>query len=243
MAKRSDEIIKEGKQDYLTGIPIAQKDIFCAEGWKTTCGSKMLDNFISPYDATVISKFNNVGAVNLGKTNMDEFAMGSSNETSYYGNVKNPWNIKNVPGGSSGGSAAALAAGLTGLEAGSDIGGSIRNPAHYCGVYGHKPTHAIIPSTGHELVPNVPEPDLSVCGPLARSAEDLSLALDIMSGPFGEEAVGWKLQLPEPQFKDLKDLKVAIWATDEMAQVASEFSERELMVAIALSKAVKYFNF
>ena len=94
MAKRADEIIKEGNQDYLTGIPIAQKDIFCAEGWKTTCGSKMLDNFIAPYDSTVISKFNAAGAVNLGKTNMDEFAMGSSNETSYYGNVKNPWDIK-----------------------------------------------------------------------------------------------------------------------------------------------------
>ena len=98
MAKRADEIIKEGNQDYLTGIPIAQKDIFCAEGWKTSCGSKMLDNFIAPYDSTVISKFNAVGAVNLGKTNMDEFAMGSSNETSFYGNVKNPWDIKTVPG-------------------------------------------------------------------------------------------------------------------------------------------------
>ena len=102
MAKRADEIIKEGNQDYLTGIPIAQKDIFCAEGWKTSCGSKMLDNFIAPYDSTVISKFNEAGAVNLGKTNMDEFAMGSSNETSFYGNVKNPWDIKSVPGGSSG---------------------------------------------------------------------------------------------------------------------------------------------
>jgi len=178
MAKRSDEIIKEGRQDYLTGIPIAQKDIFCAEGWKTTCGSKMLDNFISPYDATVISKFNNVGAVNLGKTNMDEFAMGSSNETSYYGNVKNPWNIKNVPGGSSGGSAAAVAAMLAPAATATDTGGSIRQPASLCGLTGLKPTYGLVSRYGMIAFAS----SLDQAGPMCHSAEDCAAMLNVMSG-------------------------------------------------------------
>jgi len=178
MAKRSDEIIKEGRQDYLTGIPIAQKDIFCAEGWKTTCGSKMLDNFISPYDATVISKFNNAGAVNLGKTNMDEFAMGSSNETSYYGNVKNPWNIKNVPGGSSGGSAAAVAAMLAPAATATDTGGSIRQPASLCGLTGLKPTYGLVSRYGMIAFAS----SLDQAGPMCHSAEDCAAMLNVMSG-------------------------------------------------------------
>ena len=178
MAKQSDEIIKEGRQDYLTGIPIAQKDIFCAEGWKTTCGSKMLDNFISPYDATVISKFNNVGAVNLGKTNMDEFAMGSSNETSYYGNVKNPWNIKNVPGGSSGGSAAAVAAMLAPAATATDTGGSIRQPASLCGLTGLKPTYGLVSRYGMIAFAS----SLDQAGPMCHSAEDCAAMLNVMSG-------------------------------------------------------------
>jgi len=178
MAERSDEIIKEGRQDYLTGIPIAQKDIFCAEGWKTTCGSKMLDNFISPYDATVISKFNNVGAVNLGKTNMDEFAMGSSNETSYYGNVKNPWNIKNVPGGSSGGSAAAVAAMLAPAATATDTGGSIRQPASLCGLTGLKPTYGLVSRYGMIAFAS----SLDQAGPMCHSAEDCAAMLNVMSG-------------------------------------------------------------
>ena len=178
MAKQSDEIIKEGNQDYLTGIPIAQKDIFCAEGWKTTCGSKMLDNFISPYDATVISKFNNAGAVNLGKTNMDEFAMGSSNETSYYGNVKNPWNIKNVPGGSSGGSAAAVAAMLAPAATATDTGGSIRQPASLCGLTGLKPTYGLVSRYGMIAFAS----SLDQAGPMCHSAEDCAAMLNVMSG-------------------------------------------------------------
>ena len=188
MAKRSDEIIKEGKQDYLTGIPIAQKDIFCAEGWKTTCGSKMLDNFISPYDATVISKFNNVGAVNLGKTNMDEFAMGSSNETSYYGNVKNPWNINNVPGGSSGGSAAAVAAMLAPAATATDTGGSIRQPASLCGLTGLKPTYGLVSRYGMIAFAS----SLDQAGPMCHSAEDCAAMLNVMSGHDSKDSTSIK---------------------------------------------------
>ena len=178
MASRSDAIIKDGKQDYLTGVPIAQKDIFCAEGWKTTCGSKMLDNFISPYDATVIRKFNEISAVNLGKTNMDEFAMGSSNETSYYGNVKNPWNIKNVPGGSSGGSAAAVAAMLAPAATATDTGGSIRQPASLCGLTGLKPTYGLVSRYGMIAFAS----SLDQAGPMCHSAEDCAAMLNVMSG-------------------------------------------------------------
>jgi len=178
MAKHSDEIINKGSQNYLTGIPIAQKDIFCVEGWKTTCGSKMLDNFIAPYDSTVISKFNAAGAVNLGKTNMDEFAMGSSNETSFYGNVKNPWDIKTVPGGSSGGSAAAVAGMLAPAATATDTGGSIRQPASLCGLTGLKPTYGLVSRYGMIAFAS----SLDQAGPMCHTAEDCAAMMNVMSG-------------------------------------------------------------
>jgi aspartyl-tRNA(Asn)/glutamyl-tRNA(Gln) amidotransferase subunit A len=177
-AKLSDEKISKGDVNPLTGIPIAQKDIFCAKGWKTTCGSLMLDNFISPYDAYVIEAFNNAGSVNLGKTNMDEFAMGSSNETSYYGPVKNPWNLDYVPGGSSGGSAAAVASRMAPIATGTDTGGSIRQPASLCGLTGLKPTYGLVSRFGMIAFAS----SLDQAGPMALTAEDCAHMLNVMAG-------------------------------------------------------------
>ena len=177
-AKLADEKISKGDLNPLTGIPIAQKDIFCAKGWKTTCGSLMLDNFISPYDAYVIEAFNKAGSVNLGKTNMDEFAMGSSNETSYYGPVKNPWNLDYVPGGSSGGSAAAVASRMAPIATGTDPGGSIRQPASLCGLTGLKPTYGLVSRFGMIAFAS----SLDQAGPMALTAEDCAYMLNVMAG-------------------------------------------------------------
>ena len=177
-AEKADERIAKGEAMPLTGIPIAQKDIFCTQGIKTSCGSKMLDNFIAPYNATVIEKFNAAGAVMLGKLNMDEFAMGSSNETSFYGAVQNPWNTRTVPGGSSGGSAAAMAAQLAAGVTGTDTGGSIRQPAALCGVTGLKPTYGRVSRYGMIAFAS----SLDQGGPMARNAEDAAIMLQTMAG-------------------------------------------------------------
>jgi len=177
-AKAADEKIAAGTAGPLTGIPLAQKDIFCTQGVKTSCGSKMLDNFISPYNATVIENFNKAGSVMLGKTNMDEFAMGSSNETSFYGAVKNPWNTDKVPGGSSGGSAAVVAARLAPASTGTDTGGSIRQPASLCGITGLKPTYGRVSRYGMIAFAS----SLDQAGPMTRTAEDAALMLNCMAG-------------------------------------------------------------
>lgn len=177
-AKAADELRSQGNAGAFTGIPIAHKDLFCTNGIRTSCGSKMLDNFIAPYDATVVERFNQAGAVMLGKTNMDEFAMGSSNETSFYGPVKNPWDHSKVPGGSSGGSAAAVAAGLCAGATATDTGGSIRQPASFTGITGLKPTYGRVSRWGMVAFAS----SLDQAGTMTRSAEDAALMLDVMAG-------------------------------------------------------------
>jgi aspartyl-tRNA(Asn)/glutamyl-tRNA(Gln) amidotransferase subunit A len=177
-AKRADARLAQGKAGPLTGIPVAHKDIFCTRGLLTTCGSKMLANFTSPYDAHVIEQFDAAGAVLLGKCNMDEFAMGSSNETSHFGPVRNPWGKRLVPGGSSGGSAAAVAARMAPAATGTDTGGSIRQPAALTGVCGLKPTYGVVSRYGMIAFAS----SLDQAGPLARSAEDMALMMNVMAG-------------------------------------------------------------
>jgi len=177
-AQQADKLIQSGDSGVLTGIPLLHKDIFCTKGLRSSCGSKMLDNFIAPYTATAVTKLEQAGVVMLGKTNMDEFAMGSSNETSFYGAVKNPWNLKAVPGGSSGGSAAAVAARLAPLASGTDTGGSIRQPAAFCGITGIKPTYGSVSRYGMIAFAS----SLDQGGAMAKSAEDAAYMLQAMSG-------------------------------------------------------------
>jgi aspartyl-tRNA(Asn)/glutamyl-tRNA(Gln) amidotransferase subunit A len=177
-AQAADTQRAAGRAGTLTGVPLAHKDIFCAKDWLTTCGSRMLENFVAPYDAHVVERCNAAGMVTLGKTNMDEFAMGSSNETSYYGPVRNPWNRDVVPGGSSGGSAAAVAARLAPAATGTDTGGSIRQPAALTGICGLKPTYGLVSRYGMIAFAS----SLDQAGPMARTAEDLGLLLNVMAG-------------------------------------------------------------
>jgi aspartyl-tRNA(Asn)/glutamyl-tRNA(Gln) amidotransferase subunit A len=178
-ARAADASGKVGASETpLAGIPLAHKDIFCTKGWRTSCGSRMLENFVSPYDANVVEKMAGAGMVTLGKLNMDEFAMGSSNETSYFGPVKNPWDPSRVPGGSSGGSAAAIAARLAPAATGTDTGGSIRQPAALCGLTGLKPTYGVVSRYGMIAFAS----SLDQAGPMAKSAEDCALLLNAMAG-------------------------------------------------------------
>ena len=244
-AKQADELIASGKAKSFTGIPIAQKDIFCSKGIKTTCGSRMLDNFISPYDATVIDRFNDAGAVMLGKTNMDEFAMGSSNETSFYGAVKNPWDLERVPGGSSGGSSASVAARIAPASTGTDTGGSIRQPAALCNLTGLKPTYGRVSRYGMIAFAS----SLDQAGTFTQSAEDAAMMLQVMAGfderdstsidtavpdysaNLNDSIKGLKVGLPKEYFDEGLDSEVARVieaAIEQYKKLGAEFVEISL---------------
>ncbi len=208
-ARAADAKLASGSGSVLTGIPYAHKDIFCTKGVKTSAGSKILDPFISPYDATLTHKLNMEGMVMLGKTNMDEFAMGSSNENSYYGPVKNPWDRKKVPGGSSGGSAAAVAARLSAFATGTDTGGSIRQPASLCGITGLKPTYGRISRYGMIAYAS----SLDQAGPITQSAEDAALVLNAMAGFDDKDSTSVNKDVPdytENLNNSIKGLKIGI---------------------------------
>ncbi len=208
-AKLADERISKNQSTPMTGIPIAHKDIFCTKGIKTTCGSKILSNFISPYDATVVERFNEAGAVLLGKTNMDEFAMGSSNENSFFGPVKNPWNLERTPGGSSGGSTVAVAARLVAGATGTDTGGSIRQPAALCGVTGMKPTYGRVSRYGMIAFAS----SLDQGGPIAQTAEDVAMMLSVMAAHDEKDSTSIKKETPDylaALRNDLRGLKIGL---------------------------------
>ncbi len=202
-AAAADSAIAAGTAGHMTGVPYAHKDIFCTAGVRTTCGSRMLDNFVAPYDATVSERLNAAGMVMLGKTNMDEFAMGSSNETSYYGPVINPWRENTVPGGSSGGSAAAVAARLAPCATATDTGGSIRQPAALCGVSGLKPTYGRVSRYGMIAFAS----SLDQGGPMALSAHDLALLLNVIAAPDPRDSTS--VVRPEEDFTARLDTPVA----------------------------------
>ncbi|WP_435950364.1 Asp-tRNA(Asn)/Glu-tRNA(Gln) amidotransferase subunit GatA [Psychrobacter sp. DM8] len=192
-AKAADELRAQGDKRVLLGMPMAHKDIFCTQGVLTTCGSKMLHNFVSPYDATIVSNIDQAGMISLGKLNMDEFAMGSDNSSSYYGSVQNPWNLERVPGGSSGGSAAAVAAGFVPVATGSDTGGSIRQPASFCGLTGIKPTYGRVSRFGMIAYAS----SLDQAGSMGRSAMDCAYLLQPMVSYDERDATSVKHDIPD----------------------------------------------
>ena len=209
----------------LKGIPLAQKDLFCTEGLRTTCSSKILADFVPPYTATAVEKLENAGSITIGKTNMDEFAMGSSNETSFFGNVHNPWKKGYVPGGSSGGSAAAVAAGIVPAATGTDTGGSIRQPAAHCGITGIKPTYGRVSRWGMIAFAS----SLDQAGPLARSAEDCAILLNEMSGYDPKDTTCLNVEntnLLESINQPIKGLKIGIVKEFNLGDLKAEVQIR-----------------
>ena len=238
-ARVADRALAAGKPTGpLHGVPMTVKESFNIPGQQTTWGYPALKGNIATEDAVAVARLRSAGAIVFGKTNVPMALADLQSFNDVYGTTNNPWDLTRGPGGSSGGSAAALAAGLSGLEFGSDIGGSIRNPAAYCGVYGHKPTYGIIPKRGQTTSPElVTEGDISVIGPLARSAEDLALALKVTAGPDSLAAAGLKLALPAPP-SSLKGLRIAVWLDQpDIAPVDAAVCAQIELAATALRKA------
>jgi amidase len=236
-ADEADAALKRGESwGPLHGVPMTVKESFDVTGLPTTWGLPQYKETPAAEDALAVARFRAAGAVVFGKTNVPSYLADWQSFNPVYGTTNNPWDVARVPGGSSGGSAAALAAGLTGLEAGSDIGASIRNPAHYCGVYGIKPTWGICSPRGHALGGTVAQSDISAIGPLARSADDLDLALGIMAGPDAVDGAGWKLELPAPKKQRLGDFRVALMLDDPNSEVDREVQDILQRLADALAK-------
>ncbi len=237
-AKAADQELARGKpQGPLHGVPMTVKESYDISGLPSTWGNPELKDNLAASDAVACERLQAAGAIIFGKTNVPLFLADFQSYNDIYGTTNNPHDLERGPGGSSGGSAAALAAGLTGLEMGSDIGGSIRNPAHYCGVFGHKPTWGIAPMRGHALPGVLTPTDISVIGPLARSAEDLALVMGIVAGADALQLPGWTLELPEPEQSSLADFKIAVWADDAIAPVDSSVKERVMQVAQLVESA------
>ena len=223
--KASSIDLDKENNSFLLGIPLAQKDLFCTQGLRTTCSSKILSNFIPPYTATAVEKLEDSGSITIGKTNMDEFAMGSSNETSFFGKVHNPWKKGYVPGGSSGGSAAAVAAGIVPAATGTDTGGSIRQPAAHCGITGLKPTYGRISRWGMIAFAS----SLDQAGPLARTAEDCAVLLSTMSGHDPKDTTSLNVEVPDFLSKlnePIKGLKIGIIKEFNLSDLDKEVQAR-----------------
>jgi amidase len=236
-ARQADAALKKGLSwGPLHGLPMTIKESFDVAGLSTTWGLPEFKNHLAQRNALAVQRYIDAGAVVFGKTNVPTLLADWQTFNEIYGTTNNPWDVTRVPGGSSGGSAAALAAGLTGLETGSDIGASIRDPAHYCGVYGHKPTYGICAPNGQALPGKVATQDIAVIGPLARSADDLELALKIIGGPDAIDGRGWRLSLPPSPKQTLREFKVAVMLTAETAEVDVSVQDRIQGVADFLAK-------
>jgi amidase len=220
----------------LHGVPMTIKESYDVVGMPTTWGVPDFKGNLPPRNALAVDRLLGAGVVLFGKTNVPIYLADYQSYNAIYGTTNNPWDLSRSPGGSSGGSAAALAAGLTGIEAGSDIGSSIRNPAHYCGVYGHKPTWGVVPPRGQALPGRLSQTDISVIGPMGRGADDLEIALGVMAGPDEIDAAGYKLTLAAPRQKSLRDFKIAVMLTDPNAEVDVEVQEKIQAVADFLAK-------
>ena len=210
----------------LHGLPMTCKESYDVAGLPTTRGYPPYKDNVPQVDALSIKRLKDAGVVLFGKTNVPLHLSDFQSYNDIYGTTNNPWDLERIPGGSSGGSAAALAAGLTGFDTGSDIGGSIRNPAHFCGVFGHKPTWGLLPPRGHAAPGVIAQSDLTVIGPLGRSARDLEAGVNVMAGPDEIQAAGLKLELRACEKSTLRDFKVAVWTNDELAPVSEETQRR-----------------
>ena len=244
-ARAADRALARGAPlGLLHGLPMTVKESFDLRGQPTTMGHPQLKDHGASQDALAVQRLKAAGAVVFGKSNVPLNLADFQSYNHVYGQTNNPWDLARAPGGSSGGSAAVMAAGLAGMEFGSDIGGSIRNPAAYCGVYGHKPTWNIIPKRGHQLVPQpLAEGDLSVIGPLARSAQDLALALRVTVGPDELNRTGMRYALPAPRLKNVKGLRVAVWLDEASAPIDEQVRAPIMQAVHALRRAGARIDF